>query len=148
MNQKNESIIENYCFPFQYFKNILIYIYKYYKNSLLNSIKFIFQFLLYCTVCQNSNIMAYSNYFWCGCSPNRGILKIHSFLCKCTYSLELLIVSYWSSSWYLNWSMYSVTCLRYPTWTISLNNIFINWLIITVRVISYIFICALSTNDF
>lgn len=43
--------------------------------------------------------------------------------------------------------MYSLTCLRYPTWTISLNNIFINWLIITVRVISCIFICALSTND-
>lgn len=60
---------------------------------------------------------------------------------------SLLTVSYWSSSWYLNWSMYSPTCLRYPTWAISLNNVFINWLIITVRLISCIYICMLSTID-
>lgn len=60
---------------------------------------------------------------------------------------SLLTVSYWSGSWYLNWSMYSVTCLRYPTWAISLNNVFINWLIITARLISCIYICVLSTID-
>lgn len=60
---------------------------------------------------------------------------------------SLLTVSYWSGSWYLNWSMYSVTCLRYPTWAISLNNVFINWLIITVRLISCIYICVFSTID-
>lgn len=60
---------------------------------------------------------------------------------------SLLTVCYWSGSWYLNWSMYSVTCLRYPTWAISLNNVFINWLIITVRLISCIYICVLSTID-
>lgn len=60
---------------------------------------------------------------------------------------SLLTVCYWSGSWYLNWSMSSVTCLRYPTWAISLNNVFINWLIITVRLISCIYICVLSTID-
>lgn len=60
---------------------------------------------------------------------------------------SLLTVYYWSGSWYLNWSMSSVTCLRYPTWAISLNNVFINWLIITVRLISCIYICVLSTID-
>lgn len=32
---------------------------------------------------------------------------------------SLLTVCYRSSSWYLNWSMSPVTCLRYPTWAIS-----------------------------
>lgn len=60
---------------------------------------------------------------------------------------SLLTVCYWSGSWYLNWSIYSATCLRYPTWAISLNNVFINWLIITVRLISCIYIWVLSTTD-
>lgn len=60
---------------------------------------------------------------------------------------SLLTVCYWSGSWSLNWSMRSVTCLRYPTWAISLNNVFINWLIITVKLISRIYICVLPTID-
>lgn len=60
---------------------------------------------------------------------------------------SLLTVCYWSGSWSWNWSMCSVTCLRYPTWAISLNNVFINWLIITVKLISRIYICVLPTID-
>lgn len=60
---------------------------------------------------------------------------------------SLLTVCYWSGSWSWDWSMCSVTCLRYPTWAISLNNVFINWLIITVKLISRIYICVLPTID-
>lgn len=73
--------------------------------------------------------------------------QIFFFFASIPIPQSLLTVCYWSSSWYLNWSMYSVTCLRYPTWAISLNNVFINWLIITVRLISCIYICVLSTID-
>lgn len=86
-----------------------------------------------CCIFPSSKILLFADFFF--------------FFASIPIPQSLLTVCYWSSSWYLNWSMYSVTCLRYPTWAISLNNVFINWLIITVRLISCIYICVLSTID-